>query len=331
MNFLGENPQVLLLTMLIASFAASIFLLKWLLQSRLSQLVVDRPNERSLHTIAVPRSGGLAIMAATLISWGVINPSWIMPFIACAIFLVVLSFMDDVRSLSAGWRCFLHFVVAAAFVAFALPSSPLWMTVVSVVAIVWMTNLFNFMDGADGFAGGMALFGFGAYAVAAWLAGDHILSVASAVIAAASGAFLIYNFHPARIFMGDGGSIPLGFFAAAIGLYGWESNVWPFWFPVLVFSVFIVDATVTLLRRIFRGERVWQAHRSHYYQRLVQMGWGHRKTALRGYGVMLLAGASGIWLIKQPFSIILIGLGIWIGVFSLGMIVIDSMWKRSLG
>ena len=91
--------------------------------------------------------------------------------------------------------------------------------------------------------------------------------------------------------MGDAGSIPLGFLAGGFGLAGWQAGVWPAWFPVLVFSPFIVDASVTLMRRALRRQRIWQAHCEHYYQRLVRSGWGHRKTALAGYALMLACGA----------------------------------------
>jgi UDP-N-acetylmuramyl pentapeptide phosphotransferase/UDP-N-acetylglucosamine-1-phosphate transferase len=149
-----------------------------------------------------------------------------------------------------------------------------------------MTNLYNFMDGADGVAGGMTLIGFAAYAIAAWLAGDAALATLCAAIAAAALGFLIHNFHPARIFLGDVGSIPLGFLAAALGIVGWRHDAWPLWFPVLVFGPFNADATVTFLRRLARREKVWEAHREHYYQRIVRMGLGHRSAALIGYAVM---------------------------------------------
>ena len=95
--------------------------------------------------------------------------------------------------------------------------------------------------------------------------------------------------------MGDAGSIPLGFLAAAFGVWGWQQGYWPFWFPILVFSPFVVDATMTLFKRAWNKENLAQAHRSHYYQRLVQMGWGHRNTALMEYVLMLLAGMSALW------------------------------------
>ena len=124
--------------------------------------------------------------------------------------------------------------------------------------------------------------------------GQLPLAATSLAVAAAALAFLAYNFHPARIFLGDVGSVPLGFLAAALGVVGWRDDVWPLWFPVLVFGPFIGDATLTLLKRATRRARVWQAHRDHYYQRMVRMGIGHRGTALAGYAVMLFCAAVAL-------------------------------------
>jgi UDP-N-acetylmuramyl pentapeptide phosphotransferase/UDP-N-acetylglucosamine-1-phosphate transferase len=199
---------------------------------------------------------------------------------------------------------------------------------VLVLAIVWMTNLYNFMDGSDGLAGGMALFGFGAYALGAWLAGDAVMAVASGAIAAAALTFLAFNFPPAKVFMGDAGSIPLGFLAAALGLIGWHAGNWPLWFPMLVFSPFIVDATVTLARRVLRGERFWQAHRTHYYQRLVQLGWGHRNTALAEYALMAVCGAGALWALGQPGAARLSLLAGAALVYVALAVLVDLAWRR---
>ncbi|HKA40238.1 MAG TPA: glycosyl transferase, partial [Burkholderiales bacterium] len=102
------------------------------------------------------------------------------------------------------------------------------------------------------------------------------------------------------IFMGDAGSVPLGFLAAALGLIGWLQRDWTWWFPFLVFSPFIVDASVTLARRLARREKVWQAHRDHYYQRLVRLGWGHGRTALAEYGVMFASGVAALAALALP-------------------------------
>ena len=195
--------------------------------------------------------------------------------------------------------------------------------------VVWMTNLYNFMDGSDGLAGGMALFGFSCYGVGAWLAGNELFALLNFSVAAAALVFLFFNFHPAKVFMGDAGSIPLGFMAAVLGVWGWQQGYWPFWFPPLVFSPFVADATVTLFKRARRGEKLSQAHRSHYYQRLVQMGCGHRNTALAEYGLMLLAGASALWGTSLHYA----GQGslllAWSMVYLALMWRIDKRWQKN--
>jgi UDP-N-acetylmuramyl pentapeptide phosphotransferase/UDP-N-acetylglucosamine-1-phosphate transferase len=169
------------------------------------------------------------------------------------------------------------------------------------LAIVWMTNLYNFMDGADGLAGGMSLIGFGTFAAALALLPNSAQPFGLLVtsIAGAAAGFLLFNFPPAKVFMGDAGAIPLGFLAATLGIQGNMLGLWPWWFAVLVFSPFIVDATFTLLRRTAQGNKPWIAHRDHYYQRLILAGWSHRKTALAYYAFMAFASASALGAIRN--------------------------------
>ena len=152
----------------------------------------------------------------------------------------------------------------------------------------------------------------------------------SFAVAGAAAGFLVFNFPPAKVFMGDGGSIPLGFLAASLGLLGWRQALWPLWFPVLVFSPFLADASVTLLRRVLRRERFWQAHREHYYQRLVRMGWGHGRTALCEYALM--AGVTASALMALGLSLAYQGLVLagWAVVFAAVMIGIDRRWQGFL-
>jgi UDP-N-acetylmuramyl pentapeptide phosphotransferase/UDP-N-acetylglucosamine-1-phosphate transferase len=126
--------------------------------------------------------------------------------------------------------------------------------------------------------------------------------------------------------MGDVGAIPLGFLAAALGMLGWINNVWSIWLPLLVFSPFIVDATATLTKRLLRREVIWQAHREHYYQRIVQSGFGHRNTALASYGLMLLVGGSAVWSGQQDITMQHRVLMIWVGIYLILMIISD--WKQ---
>jgi UDP-N-acetylmuramyl pentapeptide phosphotransferase/UDP-N-acetylglucosamine-1-phosphate transferase len=284
-------PTVLPIALPLAAAFATAALLAWLLRDGRA-LPLDHPNERSLHARPVPRVGGVAIFAAAvpalLLQW-----SPLATLLAAA--LAALSFLDDRSHLPIALRFGAHAAAAAAFVLVALDGLPLAAVPVLVLAVMWMTNLYNFMDGSDGLAGGMALFGFGTYAVGAWLGGDPTLAAACATLAACAAAFLAFNFPPARVFMGDAGSVPYGFLAGAIGLAGWHAGLWPLWFPVLAFSPFVVDASVTLARRMLRGEKFWRPHRTHYYQRLVQLGWGHRRTALAEYALMAACGAAALW------------------------------------
>jgi UDP-N-acetylmuramyl pentapeptide phosphotransferase/UDP-N-acetylglucosamine-1-phosphate transferase len=174
----------------------------------------------------------------------------------------------------------------------------------------------------------MAVIGFSAYAVAALLAGEIALGTLSAGTAAAALAFLIHNFHPARIFLGDVGSIPLGFMVAAVGLIGWRHDAWPLWFPLLAFGPFMGDATVTLIRRLARRDRVWKAHHDHYYQRIVRMGFGHRIAALIGYAVMLFCASSALLARTQPPGMQAAIFGIATLVLAAMALWVDRRWAR---
>lgn len=312
------------LAVFLAAFVLSYALIACMLRSgRVGPM--DAPNARSLHSTPIPRSGGLGVLAA-LLAGVVVDGTWALG--AALVAVAAVSWLDDRHNLPAAWRFAVHFLAAGVLAAFGLLPAA-WgtgMLLPMVIGIVWLTNLYNFMDGADGLAGGMALFGFGALGVAAWQSGAVL------ALAAAGGAagFLIFNFHPARIFLGDVGSIPLGFLAGALGLIGVREGVWPLAFPLLVFSPFIVDATLTLARRALRGEKVWQAHREHYYQRLVQSGWSHRRVALAYYLVMLLAAASALMLRTQPAKIWLYALIPWGLAYLTIARIIDRHWQRHL-
>jgi len=298
----------------------------WMLGPHGLQLPLDNPNERSLHDTPVPRTGGLAVMLTVMVGGIALDAPWVT--LGCALGLAIVSFVDDRGGLPARLRFLAQAIAAAVWLLFALPDAPLWLLPLLFLAIVWVTNLYNFMDGMDGLAGGMAAFGFGAYAVAYWTAGLAQSALFAASIATVALVFLRFNFHPARMFMGDAGSIPLGFLAAVVGIEGWRDGVWPIWFPIAVFSPFIFDATVTLTRRATRGERVWEAHRSHYYQRLVQLGWGHRNTALAEYALMAACAAVALAAYRAPSSVQILVCAVGAIVYAAIAVVVDGAWRR---
>jgi UDP-N-acetylmuramyl pentapeptide phosphotransferase/UDP-N-acetylglucosamine-1-phosphate transferase len=316
----------------LTAFAAALLAIWWLAKGRLSTLILDHPTSRSLHDAPIPRTGGLGLHAGIVLAAGVIMPN--LPaslWIAFGVLLLV-SFLDDARSIPAGWRLATHLAACGLFAtAVLLPGHGLLAVATAALAIAWMANLYNFMDGSDGLAGGMALIGFSCYGAAAWLAGSTEFALVNFSIAAAAAAFLVFNLPPARIFLGDAGSVPLGFLAAALGLIGWLQGDWTGWFPLLVFSPFIVDASVTLARRLVRREKVWQAHRDHYYQRLVRLGWGHRRTAFAEYGLMLASG--GLALAGQALATAMQAavLAAAAAAYLVLIVLVERSWRRAAG
>jgi len=260
--------------------------------------VVDIPNKRSSHSLPTPRVGGVPMVTAAtlafggwvLLSAGGANVQRGLPYtFLFALGMFLLGFYDDLRKLSPLFRFLVQFVSALLLLIFLAPLLPdvsLWEWVLPKWAwvapgafwVVWMLNLYNFMDGIDGLAGGEAAVASSFFfLVFAWY-GQSGWAVANLVVAAASMGFLVHNWPPARIFMGDGGSAFLGAF------YGMQSVVaalsTPVPFPVLVlpFANFILDTTFTLFRRLIRREKWYQAHRSHFYQRMTDLGMTHRKV-----------------------------------------------------
>ena len=288
------NIYDVVLPALLALFVSAA-LIGTLRRSRAAAAALDIPNHRSLHVAPVPRIGGLGILAGILAAGIAAGFTPDLRVLGALVLLAAVSLTDDLRNLGVAWRMLAHlFSAALAATTLVYESHGLWPALGATFAIVWMTNLYNFMDGSDGLAGGMTACGFGSYGIAALCANDLSLAAINFSIAAAACGFLVFNFPPARVFMGDAGAIPLGFLAAVCGLAGWQRGAWPLWFGAVVFSPFIIDATLTLLRRLARGAKIWEAHREHYYQRLVQSGWGHRKTLLAEIALMLAVCATAL-------------------------------------
>ena len=292
--------------------------LSFLLASEYSPFSIhDAPNSRSLHDHPTPRTGGVAILVAVSLGWGILfylgyRPDILLWIIAAVVLVALISFLDDVITLSALPRFAVHGIAAALLIygGLVLPWGVIGVLLTWFV-IVWMLNLYNFMDGMDGLSAGMTLFGFGFLGLAGWMEGAQVYAFYAWVIVLGSMGFLALNFPPARIFMGDIGSIPLGLLAVAFSLWGVRDGLFPLWVPALIFSPFVVDATVTILRRLLRGEKIWQAHRSHYYQRLVLAGWSHKRTALFEYLLMFCCGVTAIFA-KQVTEInVWVLLGVW--------------------
>ena len=303
-------------------------------RSTTARILADHPNERSLHTHPTPRVGGIGLAAGVLpFMVAAASTAPLAAIGACAAGLFVVSLADDIRSLPVQVRLPAHLAAGLVTVlVLAQPSTPWpwgWAgAALAVAGLAWCANLYNFMDGADGIAGGMGAIGFGALALAATAAGEGALGVACAAIASACVGFLFHNFPPARVFLGDCGAIPLGFLAGSLGLYGTLGGAWPGWFPLLVFSPFIVDATVTLLVRLARGERVWIAHRSHGYQRLALAGWPRRRLAIVAWAFMAAAALSALWALRGGETARYVILFVWMAAYALIVPAVGWLTRR---
>ena len=275
--------------------------------------LLDVPNERSSHAIPTPRGGGVAIVATMFPAIALKNTFGDLPLaltlslLAGGAFIAGIGWVDDHRSVPALVRLIIHFL-AVALCAWSLGSLPpihfgvatldlgIAGTVCAVVFLVWFLNLYNFMDGIDGIAGVEAISVAGG---AAWLlairAGDPSMIWLLVALASAVGGFLVWNWPPARIFMGDAGS---GFIGFALGAIAWATVVagqLSIWVWMILAGAFVVDATVTLLRRWKRGERLQEAHRSHAYQRLSRRFGSHAIVTLGFLGINLFWLAPLAW------------------------------------
>lgn len=261
-----------------ASFLVSVVATRVALAVLRRKQILDRPNDRSSHTVPVPRGGGWGVVTALLVAWswislatGEMGTALILPGV---LLLVAISWIDDLRGLPAGFRFGVQFV-AAALGLVALPSDglvfqgllPFYADRALVLVLwVWFMNLFNFMDGIDGISGAqIGCMGVGMALIFAQMPDFVPQAELSIALAGAGAGFLVWNWHPAKLFLGDVGSVPLGFVCGWLLLSLAAAGYWAG--ALIIPAYYLADATLTLVRRLARGEKVWLPHRTHFYQK----------------------------------------------------------------
>jgi UDP-N-acetylmuramyl pentapeptide phosphotransferase/UDP-N-acetylglucosamine-1-phosphate transferase len=300
---------------------AAVALLSWaatwaILRALVRLEVYDRPNARSSHEQAKPRGGGLALLPVLLIAW-IAAASWLAaappgfwPVLSAAAVLAVLSWFDDLRGLPVVLRLAVQAIAVGLGTAAMDGAGPVFQGLLPPLADrlvagllwLWFVNLFNFMDGIDGISGveagslglGLVLVG----AVAAWPA-IHV--VLPALLVAAMLGFLVWNWAPAKLFLGDVGSMPIGYLLGWLLLSAAANGAWA---AALILPLYyLADATITLIKRALRGAKIWQAHREHFYQRAVQGGASHARVAIQVLAcnsvlvvMALIAVVGWVWL-----------------------------------
>ncbi len=281
--------------------------------------MLDHPSLRSSHTVPTPRGGGAifflgwCITLAALVYFGVVRYEFLIYF-SPAVVIGLLGFWDDHKNLSASFRFFVQTLTAIAtlfllneggyLVAPWFPSIPLPLCFLGLAfGVVWIINLFNFMDGSDGIATSEGLFVFGVGGFILFQYPDPIayqMATLAWSLCALLAGFLMWNWPTARIFMGDSGSCFLGIMVALFALISNKLFNLPFMIWVILTALFWFDATITLVRRILAGEEWRKPHRKHAYQRLIQAGWSHQTVLLCTIGVNAALSVMAFMAFKEP-------------------------------
>jgi UDP-N-acetylmuramyl pentapeptide phosphotransferase/UDP-N-acetylglucosamine-1-phosphate transferase len=247
------------------------------------------PGARQSHEGVVPTGGGIGMIVAisAVSGWqgteSGLPGAWVAWVVPAALVLSLIGWLDDRRPVSPLFRFIVQLAVSFGLLAFLLDHGMDWPWPVVIgggVMLVWLMNLYNFMDGSHGMAGFQGVFVAGCFAVLSWSAGHVPLALVGGIVAGACAGFLPWNFPRPRIFMGDAGSVPLGFMLGALILVGMLESVISLPEALLLLAVFLVDASLTLFKRVIRGERWYTPHKQHVYQRLIAQGWRHSRVLL---------------------------------------------------
>ena len=309
---------------MVVSYASAGAIRRWALYRHL----LDIPNERSLHRVPTPRGGGLAFVIVTLIgllAYARLNPavpiSTLAAYLMGAVFVLGVSWLDDLYSVPNRWRFTVHCLGAVTVVltlgywdSVSLPFLGHfhlgWLGVpVTFLWIVGLTNAYNFMDGIDGIAGGQAVVAGLGWALLGWLTDQWLVSALGLFLAATNLGFLGHNWPPARLFMGDVGSAFLGYTFAVLAVIAAQMNSSMALSGVLMVWPFVFDTVFTLLRRLRNGENVFTAHRSHLYQRLVAIGYAHGVVTVLYIGLAAIGALLALaWSQVTAASSFLVGL-----------------------
>lgn len=334
------------IVMFAAVFCVSYFGVAIYRRWTIRQKFLKIPNERSSHNEPTPHGAGIVIVIICLVAYVpislVVTGTFSWGYFFGALMIALISFLDDIRSISFPVRLIVHCAAAILLITDTETWHGItmlgnikfgnWGYVLTFLWIVWMVNSYNFMDGIDGLAGLQAVVGGIGWLCLGIIMGTPALYLFCGVIAAASLGFLLHNWKPGHIFMGDVGSAFLGFTFASLPLMARTSvTKSPDLLPiaaVLFVWFFLFDSLVTILRRAVRGEKIWIAHREHLFQRLVSAGFSHRSVTIL-YGVL-----ASILCISVLISVAFrdeIGLAMFPVVIVLTSVILGlCIWKKVL-
>ncbi len=284
---------------------------------------VDYPEERKVHSKVMPRLGGVAIFISSFIGillFADITSEPLLWIMLGGLVIIILGIIDDIRPLSAKvkliFQVFAAFIVILGGINIEFINVPMsdkviylggWSYLITILWIVGITNALNLIDGLDGLATGVASISLAAIFIMSYTMGNTLVMVITLILLGSSLGFLVYNFYPAKIFLGDSGSLYLGYFLATLSIMGFKNvAVVSFLFPVIILAVPIFDTTFAIIRRFRLKVPITIADKGHLHHCLYEMGFSHRKTVLIIYGISVLFGLAAIFLSQVTFWIGLI-------------------------
>lgn len=297
---------------------------------------VDRPDKRKVHSRLMPRLGGLAIyLGFTVVMLFRVDISKSMTgLLLGGTIIVLLGVLDDIRDISPRVKLLGQILAAAVAVAFGIEvnyiTNPFGGTIIlnwfglpwggplTVLWIVGITNALNLIDGLDGLAGGLSAIAAVTLAVIGWREGTTVLVLPALILAASTIGFLRYNFYPAKIFMGDSGSMFLGYTLACLSVIGLTktATVVSVFIPILILGIPIFDTLFAIIRRYINNQPIFKADKEHLHHRLLAVGLSHRQTVLAIYAVNLVLGASAVWMTAMANDqAVMISIGLIIAIF----------------
>ena len=305
----------------IMSFIISLITIRAAIQFLKKTKTIDTPNERSSHNVPTPKGAGLGIIATLLIVYYTFLPLTDFWLMGSVLIMTILSFLNDNKQISIIIRLIIQMVLTIIVLNFWPPLEeimlfnsiiPIWLEyIIMLLLIIWIMNLFNFMDGIDGISGTQCIIIGVGVGLSLFISHEEnkLEQIIAGFMAGSGLAFLLWNWYPAKVFLGDAGSIPLGFINAILILLLCKNNLW--YVAIIINNYYFFDASITLLRRIKMKKKPWKAHKEHFYQKAIQNGYTHSKVCriIAIHGILLIC-LSALASFKPNLIIILFSISI---------------------
>ena len=295
---------------------------------KLPLMFYDIPNNRSSHEYKTLKIGGLVLFPFILFfSLFSLDDYTIKLILFCSTFIFIISFIDDLFDISIYIRLLIHLLCSFVFL-FFFGNYNNFLFIFFVISLIWISNLYNFMDGIDGLASIMTILGFIFLALPLFLNENYHLYKLCIYIAIGSLSFFYFNFFKSKIFLGDSGAVTIGFLAGCIGLCGANYGAWPIWYPTLIFSTFGADATLTVVLRLTQKNNPLKPHKEYFFHKLNDLGFNKKTIVLLYAFFILLSSSLGLFLLEKNNFLINTILFIYFLLIYFLLIFIHFKWKK---